>query len=307
MSARLGAALCAALLLATAWPAGAQPGADLAAAAERFAAGEKAYAEGDFVRAAESFEGAYAADPQPAALWNAARSWHRAGEGARAANLYHLYLRETPGGAADRDEATRALVELTKKLGRLEIVAPGASLVEVDQKPARSSSVFVNPGSHLVEATVEGERLRREVSIDEGAAKTVLLERAPSPKPEPRAAPRPVVQPKPAAPGPRDHGGVTPWVLAPFAGATALAGALTIASGVDTQIARSQYLDIPEDERTQAQYDDGKFKQDRTNVLIGVTAGLALVTGAVAIFAIDWGEGTLVGFAPDGVRAHVRF
>ncbi|NUO47338.1 MAG: tetratricopeptide repeat protein, partial [Polyangiaceae bacterium] len=276
-------------------------------AAERFAAGEKAYADGDFVRAAESFEAAYASDPQPAALWNAARSWHRGGEPARAANLYHLSLRETPGGAADRDEATRALVELTTKLGRLEIVAPGATVVEVDQKATRSSSVFVNPGSHLVEATIEGERVRQEVTIDPGAAKTVLLERTPPPRAEPPPPSPPGAQPKPTAPAPRDHGGVTPWVLAPFAGATALAGALTIASGVDTLIARGQYLDIPEDERTQAQYDDGKFKQDRTNVLIGVTAGLALVTGAVAVFAIDWGEGTLVGFAPDGVRAHVRF
>src|SRR5690349_6565174 len=83
---------------------------------------------------------------------------------------------EPPGGAADRDEATRALVELATKLGRLEIIAPGATGIEVDQKPARSSSVFVNPGSHLVEATVDGERVRREVTIDGGTAKTVLLE-----------------------------------------------------------------------------------------------------------------------------------
>ncbi len=311
MSAR-SAALALALFSAPAWPIAAQispPAPDVDRAAAHFATGEQAYASGDFVRAADAFEAAYAADPQPSSLWNAARSWHRAGEKARAANLYPRYVRDTPGHAADRDEATRALLELGARLGRLELVAPGATELLVDERPITGTTWYVNAGTHLVEAKLAGALVKQEVSVEEGASKTVLLERRPdaappaasSSPPAAPAAPRTVPAPE------RAPGGVTPWALVPFAGVTALAGALTIASGVDTLVARSEYLDIPEDERTMLQYDDGKLKQDRTNVMIGVTGGLALVTVAVAVFAIDWGEGTLVGVAPNGVRAHVRF
>ncbi len=305
MPVRLGAALLLATLLTWSGPVAAQPEAAAgASAAERFQAGEDAYARGDFVRAGDAFEAAHAADPQPASLWNAARSWHRAGERARAANLYRRYIRDAPVDAPDRDEATRAMLELSAKLGRLEIVAPGAGPLLVDGRPAAAEVVFVDPGSHLVETSFGRDRVRREVTVQEGSAATVLLEK---PKPPPLVLPPPERSPPrrpPETPAP-ERGGVTPWVIAPFFGATALAGALTIASGVDTLVARSEYLDIPADERTIRQYDEGKFRQDRTNVLAGVTGGLALA--AVAVFAIDWGEGTLVGLGPTGAQAYGRF
>lgn len=303
MRARLGATFSFVLLVSLAGSAAAQP-ADATVAAERFAAGEDAYNRGDYVRAAEAFDAAFAADPQPAALWNAARSWHRAGERARAANLYQRYVGEAPSDAPDRDEATRAMIELGRDLGRVEIVAPGADAVLLDGRPVHGGVVFANPGTHALEATFGGARARREITIEAGSTKTALVEPPPREKTPPLPAPIP---PQPPGPAAEAHGGVTPWVMAPFVGATVLAGALTIASGVDTLVARGQYLDIPEDERTVAQYDDGKFKQDRTNVMIGVTAGLAVVTTAVAVFAIDWGKGTLIGVTPGGLRAHGWF
>ncbi|MBL9022606.1 MAG: tetratricopeptide repeat protein [Myxococcales bacterium] len=302
MSARLGAILLSLVVVAAPRSASAQPG-DPAVAAERFTTGEEAFEAGDFLRAAEAFEAAYAADPQPAALWNAARSFDRAGEHARAATLYQLYVREAPSDAPDRDEATRALVELGRRLGKIEIVAPSSPRLAVDGRPVRGSTVFVNAGTHLVEAEFGAARARREVSVEEGSTKTVLLEEPPA-TPSPAPPVPPVAR---TAPEPERRSGVTPWLMAPFLGTTALAGALTIASGVDTLVARGQYLDIPEDERTQRQYDDGKLKQDRTNVMIGVTAGLALVTTSVALFAIDWGKGTVIGVSPGGVRAHGWF
>jgi tetratricopeptide (TPR) repeat protein len=307
MFARLGAALLITTIFAWSSPVLAEPEApSQRGAAERFAAGEEAYARGDFVRAGDAFEAAYAADPQPASLWNAARSWHRAGERARAANLYRRYIREAPADAPDRDEATRAMLELVERLGRLEIVAPGAGPLSVDGRPAPADVVFVDPGSHLVETSFGADRVQREVTVQEGAAATVLLEK-PKPAHAVPSATAPPSQPPVAEKPAVSKGGVTPWVMAPFVGTTALAAALTLASGVDTLIARSEYLDIPPDERTTRQYDEGKFRQDRTNVLIGVTGGLALVSVAVAVFAIDWGEGTLVGLGPTGVRAYGRF
>ena len=303
MSARIGAALLTVVLTVTPCPASAEPSA-LVVAAERFAAGEEAFRAGDFVRAGQAFEAAFDADPQPAALWNAARSFDRAGERARAATLYRLYVNMAPSYAPDRDEATRALVELGRRLGKIEIVAPASPALRVDGRPIRGQVVYVSPGTHLIEADFGARTARREVSVDEGSAKSVLIQEPAEPRTE--APPlRPVVPPPAAAPAPAR--GVTPWVMAPFVGTTVLAGALTIASGADTLIARSDYLDIPEDERTERQYDDGKLKQDRTNVMIGVTAGLAVVTTTVALFAIDWGQGTIIGLSPSGVRAHGWF
>ena len=92
-------------------------------AAKSFHDGEKAFAAGDYRKAAESFEAAYKAKPHHAPLWNAARSWEKAGEPVRAANLLEKYLQEAPAGARDRDQATAALADLS---GAIRIDPTGA-------------------------------------------------------------------------------------------------------------------------------------------------------------------------------------
>ena len=84
------------------------------AAADHFAEGERAFSRGDFAKAGEAFEAAYAAKPHEAALWNAARSWEHAAELARAANLYRRYLRTAPDSAPDTKRAAAALEVLTQ-------------------------------------------------------------------------------------------------------------------------------------------------------------------------------------------------
>jgi hypothetical protein len=270
-------------------------------AGDRFAEGERAYGAGDFVTAGEAFEAAHALDPQPASLWNAARSWHRAGELARGANLYREYVSVAPSHAPDRDAAIAALLELGRELGRLELVAPEARRVVVDGRPARVGTWYVGPGQHRVEASFAERSTASTVVVAKGETQTVVLD-----------APAPPLAPTPAPPPPRlpvesETRGLSPGWLIPFVSLTGLSGALTIASGVDVLVARDQYLDIPPGERTQAQYDDGKLKQDRTNVLVGVTAGLAAVSLGVALLGIDWGTGPVIGLGPGGLSTHVRF
>ncbi len=75
------------------------------------------------------------------------------------------------------------------------------------------------------------------------------------------------------------------------AGLTAVAGGITIWSGLDTQnnpgkdtvreACVGQGEDCPE-------YQDGLKRQRRTNVLLGVTGGLAVVTGVIGVFFTDW-------------------
>src|SRR5690349_9741989 len=112
--------LCAVAVLAVGAVAEAQPAPDRAGAAAHFAQAEAAFARGDFVAAGQSFDAAYAADPNPISLFNAARSWERAGEPVRAANLYRRFLADAASDTPNRDRATASLAELRKKLGRIE-------------------------------------------------------------------------------------------------------------------------------------------------------------------------------------------
>lgn len=273
---------------------------DVATAEARFAEGEAAFDKGDFVRAAESFDAAYAADPNATSLFNAARSWERAGEAVRAANLYRRFLKTAPADTPFRERATASLAELAKRLGRIEIVGPGTTSPSVDRVAALDTTVYVAPGTHLVEADIGGARVAEKVTLAADQTLTVVLE---APTPAPPAQPKPAPAPRPAPPSPR---GVTPWILLPFSALTAGAGVTLIWSGIDTLVARDQYLTLSEEAKA-IYYPDGKLAQDRTNVLIGVTTGLGLTTAALAVFAVNWGEGTLVGLGPSEARVVLRF
>ncbi|MBK8937108.1 MAG: hypothetical protein IPM79_05565 [Polyangiaceae bacterium] len=266
--------------------------------AERlFLEGEAAFARGDFTLAGRSFEAANELDAQPTSLFNAARSWERAGEPQRAANLYRRFVDGAPPDTPNRDRATQSLSELAAQLGRLEVIAPGAASLSIDGKPAASGAVFVNPGGHLLTATFPGTTTEERVTVEAGKSLTVLLQ------PQPAAITTPAPPIEPPAPA---RTGVSPWLFGGFVAATTLSGGLLLWSGIDTVIARDDYLKMSVAEQ-RLNYDDGRAKQDRTNVLIGVTSGLAVTSGLIALFAIDWGHGTLVGASPSEVRLVVRF
>jgi hypothetical protein len=240
-----------------------------AVAAGRFAEGERAYAVGDFRAAAVAFESAHLADPQPASAWNAARSWHLAGELAQAATFYRRYLDLAPPGAADRDEATRQLLALAGEIARVEVVGVEPSVLRVDGRSAIAAVLYLVPGTHRIEAEFPEGSVGVTVELLRGEQRSMVLER---PKPAMLSKPsaelnggRPSqVQPVEGA-SPSSPGGVSPWL---------------------------------------AQWEDGKFKQDRTNVAIGISVGLGVASLAVALFAVDFGAGTLVGFDSRGLRVH---
>lgn len=269
-------------------------------AEQRFGDGEAAFERGDFVAAGRSFEAAYDADPSPSSLFNAAKSWERAGEAARAANLYHRFLDEAPSDTANRDRATAALAELGQKLGRVELVALAVRALSLDGVPVgQQRSLYVTPGSHLLQAVFDTGKAVKSVTIAAGQSLTVALEPDP---PQPKS-----VEPLVRAPTPPASRGATPWLLLPFAVTTALGGALVIWSGADTLYARAQYDSLPDADKALT-YEQGKFKQDRTNVLIGVTSALAVTTGCLALFAIDWGAGRpVVALGPAEVRVVTSF
>jgi hypothetical protein len=264
----------------------AEPTADgVRSAARTFAEGEKAFRAGDYRHAAQSFESAYALVPHEDALWNAARAWQRAGEAVLAANLYARFLREAMPGARDRAEATDQLAQLSARLGRIDVVAPAAALVRVDDTPvpvsgtAGERSRYVNPGTHVVNTQFEGREQTQSSFVAGAQIVTVAFVDQPA-KPPPPPPDKPVVVPERA----EASRGWSPWVVVVGAGLTAGAGVATLISGLDTRHTRDEFMASPSEDRLA----DGRAKQTRTNVLLGVTAGLAALTTVTALWLIDW-------------------
>ena len=258
-------------------------------AAREFAEGQRAFAAGDFQRAGEEFEAAYRDKPHHAPLWNAAKSWDSAGESARAAGLYARYLREAPADAPDRDAATAALRAISQRVVKLEIhPADGVTNVTIDGKPLEGETIYVTPGDHTIDGKKGDKRAHKDQSGKAGDVLSVLLDANDAPV---VVAPPPVERTPDVAKDERpDHGGhgLSPIFVVIGGALTVAAAGITVWSGVDT-LSQKDTFDI---ERSQQNLDDGRAKQTRTNVLIGVTAGLAVVTGVTAIFFTDWGKKT---------------
>jgi hypothetical protein len=289
------AAFAAALAVpaeATAEPAGAQ--APTADAARHFDLGLRTFARGDFARSADEFELAYRLVPHGDALWNAARARDRAGQAARAATLYAKYLREVGDQPTERGEANARLLALSAKLGQIAVQGEATGW-SVDGQPIEEKAFYVIPGAHILRATSPGGAARqRTVQVAAGDAVSVALDPLPeeSAKPAPPATTsRSAEASPPGAAGGRGSWAPRPLMLVVAAGATGVAAALTVASGVDTLAALRTYDASP----TTANLADGHARQTRTNVGIGVSAGLAAITGAATIW---WAVGRAGAPAP---------
>jgi hypothetical protein len=265
-------------------------------AARAFREGQKAYAAGDFRRAAQSFEDAFLAKPHHDAMWNAARSWQKAGEPARAANDYAHYLDIAPAKAMDRDSATAALNDLTTKLGRVEVQKAGATNIRFDGSAIGAMVVYVAPGEHVAEAESTAGPVRKVFTVDAGGSVSVTLTSPPKPDPI-----KPPVEPKPEPP----QKPLKPWVVYVGGGLTVVAAGITTWQGLDTMSKKDDFQKSP----TQGKLDDTKDAQLRTNVALGGAVGFALITGALAVFLVDW-QGPAkaqVGVGPTGVSVFGNF
>jgi hypothetical protein len=255
-------------------------------AAAKFAEGMHAFDAGDFTRAGEAFEAAYGFERHEDPLWNAARAWHRAGDLARAANLYARYLHEAPPTAADRAGATAALSQLGERLSRIEVhLGAGVEDPHVDDVPWDARIVYVVPGMHSVRAhSALGEVEKRQFA-EAGAVVSVLLE-PPSLATPSSSPPQPSLrQPlETTRAGAVPSSGWSPVVVAIEGSATLVIAGLATWSGLDTLSTLHAFEAAP----TQQTLDAGRAQEVRTNVLIGFSLGLAALTGLTAAFLVDW-------------------
>jgi hypothetical protein len=268
-------ALAACLLTSTgilaAEPKGPPPSA--AEAAQAFVEGQRAFEAGDYRRAATAFEAAYARKPHHAPLWNAARSWHYAGDDVRAANLLERYLAEAPAEAPDRPPANAALEEIKPHVGRVQLRAGAGMALRLDSAPVEPGVIYVAPGDHVVVGQADGRTVRRAFSVAGGGVVSVSLD-----------PPEKVERLTPEEP-PRGTRRLLPWTVLVGSALVVGGAGLTTWSGLDTVDRRDTFL---EDRSSQARLDDAFASQTRTNVLLATTVVFAVATGALAAFFVDW-------------------
>lgn len=280
-------------------------------AAEEFDEAVRLYKAKDFGAAANHFEAADGAVPSPKALRLAIRSRTEAGQLARAATLSAYALDRYPAETETAETARETLAKHRPALHEvkvscqslciLAVEVPGEAPRSVHGDPNTRWTVFLEPGTSTISGSFLGNLPAGAKKVDAKAGGSSELRfdaqgsggAAPPPAtPPPAADPTP---PEPTAPPPAeddagDDGGLSPIFVLGGAVLTAAAGGVTVWSGIDT-------MNDPGEDAVRAGcagqgtdcqlYQDGLAKETRTNVLIGVTAGLGAATLVLALFT-DW-------------------
>ncbi|HEY0464497.1 MAG TPA: hypothetical protein VGC79_09825 [Polyangiaceae bacterium] len=269
-------------------------------AAEAFDRGREAYKTEDYVEAAEQFESADANAPSAAALELAIRARDKAGQLDRAATLAALALVRHPDDPNIQKIAPPIVERAKLELFELDLKCDEACEVTVAGKlaPGRRATdrtVFLISGTYAVRAGWPGDRsLSKSVEAIKGEVGMVEF-RAPEVVVEPPPVVAPVVaQPKPVEEDEQAKSGkLSPTVFWVGVGLTAALGGVTVWSGIDTK--NNPGADRVRDACNAGSpdcdslYNQGLGKQHRTNALLGVSAGLGVVTAVVGAFFTDWG------------------
>lgn len=284
--------------------------ADIQRAAGAFDAGSAAYRQQRYAAAASFFEAADSTIRSARALRMAIRSRDKAGQPARAATLAAQALRLYPGDEKTKAMATELIERCRSQLHRLEVrctepcvlaagrrVIPGEAL--------RRATLYLKPGETSLRASFSGLESERQVVVARaGGRNRVYL--SPAPTEALRAAGANGAANKASTSFPQAAGGASdtidtaasapgffasPAFFYTLGGATAVVGAVTIWSGVDTlnnpgaDAVRDACAGLGPD---CAAYQDGRVRQLRTNVLIGGSAVLGASTLLVGLLATEW-------------------
>lgn len=264
----------------------------LKAAAEEFDLGRRAYIARDWEQAAVHFENAHRDAPRAETLRLAIRARREAKQLARAATLAAAYESTYAGDAATAQLVRETLAEASPLLHEYDVQCSVTCTVAADGRlaaevEASQHRIFVEPGPHdLGVGFVERPSVMRRVEAVRGGKDTFVVE-AP---PRAPAAPAPVGTSTAPAEAPRTKP-LGPAVFFVGVGLTAAGAAATVWSGIDTL--RSPGRDAVRDacagrDATCPPYAEGQEKELRTNILLGATVGVAVVTGVIGVFFTQW-------------------
>ena len=296
---------------------GAEPTAEqIRLAAEEFDQGKASFKAGDYVEAAERFEKADSNAPSATAIDLAMRSRERANQLDRAATLAALAIERHPDKQQLQEYAATLLERADSELYKLSVTCDTPCDLVVDSKivhgaPSTARIVYLQPGNFTLKAGWSGGRTRSE-KITAGAGETgeagfsepsgASMDSAPQADKSDTSEVEAALAAE--AMNPNDEtgigdeqpksGGLPKTVFWVGAGLTVVAAGITAWSGIDT--VNNPGADTVEKEcvglgESCPAYQEGLDKQTRTNVLLGVTAGLGVITVLVGAFATDWGSG----------------
>jgi len=283
--------------------------AQVRAAADAFDRGREAYKSGDAVAAADAFEQADSQAASPIALEYAIRSRDKAGQLDRAATLSALAKERHPGEAALETLADDVLERARRELYELSVTCSETCELVVDGKLIHGKSslervIFLSEGSHTLRAGFSGARdASKTVDAVGGESGDVRFD-APDEDAEARGSgtddfetseePERERERRPVEPEPRESSGWSPGVFWVGTGLTVALGAATLWSGLDTvkNPGEDEVKEACREGRDDCQslYDDGRSRQSRTNILLGATAGVGILTVIIGAAATDWGD-----------------
>ena len=203
---RLAGPLLLGALLASAAGVAAQTAetdATRARAVALFEQGLAAFQAGDFPAAREAFQASFDLRANPTVLYDLASTQRALFEYPASIASFERYL-ELMGERVEAEERAEILAwigVMSESVARVRIEAPAGAAISLDGTDMGRAPLpepqLVDPGLHVLVATLEGcEPARSEIRPDGGADLTVRLEPAPpAPTPTPTSAPTP-------APGP---------------------------------------------------------------------------------------------------------
>jgi hypothetical protein len=176
---RLVLLLTLVLVPLAAWAQGEEPA---AAARVHFEQGMDHARAGRWIEAREAFRRAYGISPQPATLLNVAGAEAQTGQLVAAAASYRALLRVEGLSTEMREAADKAVARVEARTPRLRVVVKASrhDAIDLDGAPLDPGRVGVylpvDPGPHSLRLRLGTQRVERSVTLQEGEARTVLLE-----------------------------------------------------------------------------------------------------------------------------------
>lgn len=282
------------------------------AAAEEFDRGRRAYLAKDYGQAAVHFENAFRDAPRAETLRLAIRARRDAKDPARAATLAAVAQERYPNDAPTTAMAKETLDAAAPQLQEYVITCSIECAIAADgrvvsQADGLKHRIFLDPGAHDLGVSFrKGESVSKHVEAKKGASENIMFEPAPD-KPLDKPLDKPVDKPidKPAPPPPEKPLGPVVFFIA--AGVTIAAGAATIVSGIDAQNNPGKEAvrrECAGKDESCTLYQEGQSAELRTNILLGATIGVAVVTGVIGLFFTQWSSDKKTGIhlLPNGVR-----
>jgi hypothetical protein len=290
---------------------------DIAAAANAFARAQRAEVTGDHDRAAEFYELADSIAPTPEALRAALRARLAAGQRAIAASHAETLLERYSDDSQTKALAEQTLSEISKDLGRYQVSCqPSACSVLVDGQAVGTEArlkhvVYLEPGAHKVVGAF-GQRRAPAQAVDAAAGdkkELVFDEPPPDPKTDTGAEGGAGVSAATAFDSSKPPpGGLSPAFFATGASLTLALGLVSLWSGLDVLKKHDKYESeqaLNSEAENRSRYEDGRDREQRTNILFAATGAAALGTVALAIFT-DWSGSEPSKERPPTARVGVR-